>query len=157
MKLGTHAHYITPTTMVFPRRLHVRTQNRFFKGSTYGDENWYARVFQHVHDNYMFVSKITSSILKLVNGNTHGDETQYACVSHRFHDDNIVLTTNRFGLKLTNGTKSVRARKYTRVVVLVYGLGHFTYSLSRTRSLRVGNGLATLLDNMRRRASASRC
>ena len=60
MKLGMQVHYITPTTTAC------------------------------FHDDYMFVKKIASSILKLVNGNTHGDETQYACVSHCFHDDHIV-------------------------------------------------------------------
>ena len=41
--------------------------------------------------------------------------------------------------------------------LLIDGLGHFTYSWSATRWLRVGNGLATLLDNMRESIHAPLC
>ena len=49
----------------------------------------------------------------------------------------------------TDCARHARAEVRGCVVLLIDGLSRFTYSRSPTRSLRVGNGLATLLDNMR--------
>ena len=48
----------------------------------------------------------------------------------------------------TDCARHARAEVRGCVVLLIDGLSRFTYSRSPTRSLRVGNGLATLLDNM---------
>ena len=42
--------------------------------------------------------------------------------------------------------RNVRTEVHACVVLLIDGLGHFTNSCSPTRSLRVGNRIATLLD-----------
>ena len=47
--------------------------------------------------------------------------------------------------QIVPGTKRMRVEVRAYVVLLIDGLGHFSYSLSPTRSLRVCNGLATLL------------
>ena len=59
--------------------------------------------------------------------------------------------------QIVPGTKRTRAEVHACVVLLIDGLGHFTYSWSPTRSLRVSNGLATLLDNMRESIHAPHC
>ena len=59
--------------------------------------------------------------------------------------------------QIVPGTKRACTEVHACVILLIDGMGHFTYSWSPTRSLRVGNGLATPLDNMRQSIHAPHC
>ena len=65
---------------------------------------------------------------------------------------NILRMHKRIVPGMERGCEEVRA-----CIVLLGGLGHFTDSWSPTKSLRVGNGLATLLDNMRESIHTLHC